>query len=182
MGFSLTADAIFVPCYALRPGGELTAVNRRSVEIAIRLYHEGRAPVIILSHGYGLFWQREMECKLALLAAGGIPETACVHIWPLPDEKMTNTFIEFERLASVITSAHIRTMIVVVERWHSIRFRRWLTIALPEITFFEEVFRERYERHLSEPRWKGFSTIPVIWPVWNVFFFLLTPFLVRQVR
>lgn len=115
-----TWDLIAVPGAAVYPGGVPSPALRRRVELAVRLWGEGRAPVILMTGGVGRHPPAEADVAAELARALGVPDAAILR------EGRSTTTDENARLAREVAGPG--AVLVVTDLTHALRatltFRR----------------------------------------------------------
>ena len=168
--------AIYVPCLGVKPNGYLMRMAVQSLETAVELHQEGRAPTIIVSYGYrDGAWMLERALKLRFLRRAGVPHDAIVEL--IPDERSTNTYNEIRRLRSAMCAEGVHRLIVVAERWHAPRVMLGINLMMPGVAAEQATFAaRRYELQAVVPWVKQFMTASrVIWIPYNAVLYCLTP-------
>ena len=109
-------DAIVVLGCRVLPGGVPSGHLRRRVELAVRLWHEGAAPLVVLTGGIGRFPPSEAEVASRVAVSLGVPAEA------LRCEDRSTSTDENARFAARTTEA--RRVVVVTDSYHALRARR----------------------------------------------------------
>jgi uncharacterized SAM-binding protein YcdF (DUF218 family) len=111
-----TFDAIVVAGCRVMPDGTPSDALRDRVRLAAALWHDGAAPVLVLTGGVGAFSPSEAAAAAALAAELGVPESAMIL------ESASTSTEENARLAALHTPA--RSVLVVSDAYHVFRVRR----------------------------------------------------------
>ena len=114
-------DAIVVAGCRVMPSGRPSTALRRRAELAARLWHEGKAPLVVLTGGIGDNPPSEASVAAEVVVAAGVPRTA-VRL----EEHSTSTE-ENARLAAEILRGELERdarIIVVSDSYHVFRCER----------------------------------------------------------
>ena len=177
----MEATAVYVPSLCLTlDGTRLTAMNEAVTRKASELVRDGGAAHLIFSTAYNV-WKREAELRIKLAISIGVPENI-ISIIP----QVTTTYNETARLKEMVTELNVTNLILVTEKWHMPRAALAIRIAIPEVRLEKiSVTTPRYERthHPAGiiPKIKSIrdGSMP-FWILFNLFFFLLTPLMMRR--
>jgi uncharacterized SAM-binding protein YcdF (DUF218 family) len=117
------ADAVVVLGCRVDRGGKASAALNRRVDCGIRLFHEGAAPLLVLSGGgAGPISEAEVMRRAAL--ARGVPEIAL-----LTEPTSRNTFENANETARLLGSRGLRSVLLVSHRAHLPRARLLFRLA-----------------------------------------------------
>lgn len=118
-------DAIVVLGCRVSASGEASPALARRARRAAELWHEGRAPIVVLTGGVGTYPPSEAEASARVLRARGVPEHALVL-----EERSTST-LENARFARELTDA--RRVLLVTDGFHAIRAARVFASSFDEV-------------------------------------------------
>jgi uncharacterized SAM-binding protein YcdF (DUF218 family) len=111
-------DALVVPGCAVRQDGTASGALRRRTEHAVALWHDGIAPLIVLTGGVGKFPPSEAHAAAAIAEAAGVPTNALVL------EAASTTTAENAALAAeTVPNADMMSVLVVTDSYHAWRCR-----------------------------------------------------------
>lgn len=116
---SQTVDALIVLGCAVRPDGSPSAALRRRTMHAIKLWHQGIAPRIIMTGGVGLYEPAESVVSAALAKDNGVPADAI-----LLEDQSTNTRENAAFAATVHSDASTWSVLLVTDGYHCWRSQR----------------------------------------------------------
>lgn len=114
-----TAQAIVVLGARVLPGGEPGSALRARVERAVALFHEGLAPLLVLSGGVGAHPPSEAQVMREVATALGVPEEACVL-----EERSRSTRENARYTSELLRARGITDVVVVSDAYHLFRARR----------------------------------------------------------
>lgn len=111
-----TFDAIVVPGCKVWEGGQASGALDRRVRLAVRLFHEGRAPLFVTTGGLGEHPPTEARCAALLAVSLGVPEHVIV------EEGQSTSTEENARFAASLVNAP--RVLVVSDAYHAWRCQR----------------------------------------------------------
>ncbi len=111
-------DALIVPGCAVRPDGTASGALRRRTEHAVALWHNGAAPLIVLTGGIGRFPPSEAHAAAAIAEAAGVPADALVL-----EAASTTTAENAQLAAEALPDADQLSVLVVTDSYHAWRCR-----------------------------------------------------------
>ncbi len=111
-----TWDAIVVAGCKVMPGGVPSTALARRVELAVQLFREGRAPLLVFTGGVGKHPPSESRVSRAMAVRMGVPASAIVI------EERSTTTIENAEQAREATDAD--RILVVSDAYHVLRCER----------------------------------------------------------
>ena len=101
------------------PHGELSSTALHRSIHGIRLYRDGRAPLIVFSGARGRTPPSPSELRRALALACGVPAQAILN-----DEGATTTHQEADRVAGLLRPRGAGSVLLVTDPYHMVRARR----------------------------------------------------------
>lgn len=117
--------AIVVAGCKVLPGGVPSTALARRVELAARLYHEGRAPILVFTGGVGEHPPAEALVARERAIELGVPGAAIVV------ETRSTTTLENARFARDVTDA--QRILVVTDAYHVLRCERFFGARFREV-------------------------------------------------
>ena len=111
-----TFDAIIVAGCRVMPNGQPSDPLRDRVELAVSIWHDGAAPVLILTGGVGAFPPSEAAAAADLAASLGVPRSAMIL-----EDASTSTEGN-ARLAALNSDAE--SVLVISDAYHVFRVKR----------------------------------------------------------
>ncbi len=114
-------DAIVVAGCRVMPDGRPSTALRRRAELAAQLWHEGTAPVVVVTGGVGENPPSEAHVAADVIAAAGVPRTA------IRLEEQSTSTEENASFASEILSQELgrsARIVVVSDSYHVLRCER----------------------------------------------------------
>ncbi len=107
------ADMIVVPGNTVHANGTLSRRLKSRLDVAVELFHEGRAPLIFVSGGRGREGRDESAAMAQYLRSQGIAESSIVQ-----DALGTTTGATGAHAAQSLHSHHLATAIVATQYFH----------------------------------------------------------------
>ena len=173
--------AVYVPSLCLtHDGSRLTAMNETATRQAAKLVRDGQATHLIFSTAYDT-WKREAELKKDIAVSLDVKPSA-IHIIP----SATTTYNETAQLAKLINTLGINSLILVTDKWHMPRASLAIRIVVPKVQLEKVSITTPYYERTHHPA----GIIPQIksirdssmpfWILFNLFFFIITPIMMRR--
>ena len=119
MPMTRSYPAIIVLGARVLPDGTPSRALLARVERAAELFHEGRAPLLVLTGGKGDQGPSEAQVMLRIARDLGVPESAC-----LLEEASRSTWENAKFTARLLDARGIREAIVVTDPYHLFRARQ----------------------------------------------------------
>ena len=116
------ADAIVVLGNTVLPNGQPSPRLRARIDRAIDMYHQGIAPLIIVSGGTGIEGYDEAEVMAHYLEQHGIPSASIIR-----DSSGINTAATAQNVAKIAYERHIRSVFMVSQFFHIARTKLAMT-------------------------------------------------------
>ncbi|MBN2421113.1 YdcF family protein [Candidatus Woesearchaeota archaeon] len=176
---SKNIDAIFVPALCTSWNGKrLSKLCEQSVIVASKFAKKHKTKLILSNSNLNL-GKLEKKYKQSVLRKINFKQAA---IYIMPEEKVTNTYDEIERLCELNKKKNFRTILVVGEKWHMPRIMFALKKKMHDVEFFALFFEAKnYEPINTKPSLKGlFAASKPSWIVYNAVSYFLAPFLVKK--
>lgn len=167
---------IYVPSYTLskEDPSRLTCMSLETAKKGIEMMRKGLGDKIVFSTAYE-WWKIEAKLKKDLAEESGIVGDDLVEIIPF----VTQSYNEATKLFDIVSNTDAE-IIVVGQKSHAKRAAKALTFLFKNVSF--EKVPTRIERQL-DPSWlKSFlcSSTKLNWILWNWFFGLITPWMMRR--
>ncbi|MDE2421924.1 MAG: YdcF family protein [Gammaproteobacteria bacterium] len=118
------ADAIVVLGNTVLPNGQPSPRLQARIDCAIDMYHQGVAPLIIVSGGTGVEGYDEAEVMARYLEQHGIPSTSIIR-----DSSGINTAATANNIAKISHAQHIQSVFIVSQFFHITRTKLAMTHA-----------------------------------------------------
>lgn len=158
------APAIVVLGARVLEGGHASGALRARVERAVELFHEGAAPLVVLSGGVGDHPPSEARVALEVARKLGVPEEAC-----LLEEESHSTYENAVFTARLLKERGIDRVIVVSDPYHLFRARQHFRLQGIDAHTVPALMTER---NLSLPQrayWTAREVIAVLRRPWLLF-------------
>jgi vancomycin permeability regulator SanA len=110
------ADLVVVPGNTVAPDGTPSPRLRARLDVAVRVYRQGAAPVIMVSGGRGAEGFDEAASMAAYLRRQGVPDTAIVQ-----DATGIDTAATADHVAEYLRTHGLRSAIVATQYFHVAR-------------------------------------------------------------
>lgn len=117
-GCDVTETAILVLGAAVKPGGVASSALERRALHAARLWHAGRATLIVPCGGTGRHPPAEAEVMQRLLVDAGIPDRAI-----LPEAHSSSTAENIRFALPLLAARGVGHVLIVSDAWHLPRAR-----------------------------------------------------------
>lgn len=170
---------VYVPSYTLsnKDISNLTVMSletaKKGIGVMKRLMEEGFEVIIVFSTAYQ-WWKTEADLKIKLTREDEIPNDM-INIIP----SVTQSYDEATGLFKIVADPDAE-IIVVGQKWHAKRAAKALTFLFKNVRVVK--VPTATERQL-DPSWvKSFlcSSTKLNWILWNWFFGLITPYMMRM--
>ena len=155
--------AVLVLSYCLyKDGTRLSIMAQESAKIGIDVVCNGKASHVIFSTAYGCY-KKEETLKRYMAYRRGVTHDKVKIL-----RGVTRTSDEIVALNDVLKTLGTSKLIVVCEKYHVRRAKRFLEYSFPELEIEIISFQTKYERTL-EPFPKGHRGSIVTWWLWCFF-------------
>ena len=170
---------IYVPSYtlSLRDPSRLTCMSLHTAKKGIEMMKKGQGDGIVFSTAYE-WWETEAKLKKGLAEKEGVIGDDLVEILPF----VTQSYDEAEKLSEVVANPDA-DIIVVGQKYHAKRAARAIKFFFKNVTVVK--VPTKIERQLDPSRLKSIlcGSTKLNWILWNWFFGLITPYMMkRQMR
>lgn len=166
---------IYVPsyCLSLKDPSRLSHMSLETAKKGLEMMKKGIGDRIIFSTAYE-WWETEAKLKRELAETYEVVGDDLVEIIP----EMGDSYMEAERLKNLIDSE--TKIIIVAQKWHAPRVKKALSYFFKNIDLVK--VKTKVERQL-DPSWlKSVLCCSTIlnFILWNWFFGLITPWMMRR--